>query len=278
MTEVRDWTYRRAADHLRAQGRAGGPVCLAEARFGATMVGYDGPLALSRVTLPLGAEVGWVLPAVDLAMGRASLANLSPEHTCATISIDLELGGPARPGEALHCLGRHVLDDTGTMIASVEVRGEDDRLVGRGSGRFVAMPGGEPVPVPGLEVATPTGSLVDALGLRDRRDDDGASVWTPASGPDLANPLGVLHGGVQGSMVAEAAVAAVGGGRPLSMRIDYLGALAADAEATLRARPVKAGRRIAFVDVELVASATASAPATIGRVVVLREQDRSVSP
>jgi len=257
-------SFRANVKLVLSQGeRMSGPVCRAEANLGAVMVAYRGSLALAEVRVPEDGEIGWLLPPVDLAMGRAALARTPSTHTCVTVSIEMEFAGAPRAGEVVRCLGRHLVDDAGMAIATCEVRGTDGRLLAHGTGRFISVRGGgEPRPVPGLAVREPDEPLRDLLML----EPQGVMEYRIAADDGLSNPLGVVHGGVQAAIVLQVAQEAAGGGRVASVRIDYLGSLPVnDSGSVARAHLRRRARTMAWVDVSL---SSAAGLASVGRVVV----------
>lgn len=258
--------FRADADLLVAHGeRMSGPVCRAEANLGAVMVAYRGARALTEVRVPEHGEVGWLMPIVDLAMGRAALARTPSTHTCVTLSIEMEFGSAPRSGEVVRCLGRHLLDDAGMTVATCEVRGADERLLAHGSGRFVSVRGGgEPRPVPGLVVQEPARPLRELLMLERRAPMEHALLTDGG----LSNPLGVVHGGAQAAMVIQVAREATEGARIASLRIDYLDSLRVGEDGSFaRAHLLRTTRTMAWVEVSITARTEV---ASVARLVLTR--------
>src|SRR5262245_2952283 len=79
-------------------------------------------------------------------------------------------------------------------------------------------------------------------------------TWTPT--PDLANPVGNVHGGYVAVLVDNVAgmalLSLIGSGAPtVSLQVDYLHAMPLDRTYTARGDVMRAGKATAIVDVHI---------------------------
>jgi uncharacterized protein (TIGR00369 family) len=81
--------------------------------------------------------------------------------------------------------------------------------------------------------------------------------WTP--GPDMANPVGNVHGGLVATVIDEVAAMATisaierqGSVPTVSIHVDYLHGIAIGATYTARGEVVRVGRAVAIADAQIV--------------------------
>jgi uncharacterized protein (TIGR00369 family) len=181
---------------------------------------------------PAGGPPGGVLGVLaDDVLGCALLLERPPGlwSVSAEISIDLCRPVPA-DGGALAAEGRLVHSDDRGGLASGSVVDDAGRLIAlcRQHGRWLTAqpegpPAGQPAPAESPEPGA-SAALSELLGARPRAA-DGCAMLAVAVTPDLANPLGNLHGGITllvSDLVAQAAFAAAGGPtRTTSVHVAY---------------------------------------------------------
>jgi acyl-CoA thioesterase len=96
------------------------------------------------------------------------------------------------------------------------------------------------------------------LGYRMEHTDSGSvAYWTPT--PFMSNSIGVVHGGLVGSVVDDVCAAALRVADPtilasptVSLHIDYLRPLVLGADYTCRGEVLRIGGRLAVADVHVV--------------------------
>ncbi|WP_168223522.1 PaaI family thioesterase [Pseudarthrobacter sp. NIBRBAC000502772] len=254
--------------HWDLAGLAAGaqtPINSAEFLFSSDVVAEGRGRVVGEVTMPAsGGTFGWLGPAIDMVLGRSYVTVLPVGNTCLTLGMRLDsIGAAFLPGERVRIHGSVLGVDGPYSLTSATVISESGRVIGTGTGRFLSIPSAARArELPDLRPFSDRGvELAEALGTQvTERHDDGLTVRFDYS-PPLANPHGVLHGGVQIAMF-ETAVArhhnlfnSAGGTALLAdLTISFLSPVVAEEHngVSIRTRTFRSGRRIALTRAEIV--------------------------
>ena len=125
---------------MEQQSRSGpaGPTCAPDVRFGVSLLSQGGRAVTASGFTPDGDEdPGWLMPLIDLLLGRAILA-ADPGSGCSTVRLDVTvdpdlLGRSSR----LHGEGVSTVQTGSVAGATCEVTGVDRAVVATAQGLFV---------------------------------------------------------------------------------------------------------------------------------------------
>ncbi|WP_405138671.1 PaaI family thioesterase [Nocardia sp. NBC_01388] len=246
-----------AADPVaRAAEVAGFPNLGPEDRFGVRQIGHGPERIAVEQRLPAGSAgelpIGWLGPLADFVTGRAVQSALVPDVGIRTLSLHMQVGaGGLRGGHRIVATGEVVEIGAHSVLASGRITDEAGTLVAEVTGRFIIVPGSvQPVVGAGSELTVPeTDSLAVRLGAEPAAGGPGETRFVLRPAGWMANPYGILHGGIPvalaGLALAEAAGAAAGPVRTLGVDITFhrpglLGNVPVTADAVVE----RAGQRI----------------------------------
>lgn len=233
-----------------------GPTGQPDVAFAVRLLGASDHHTAADCATPHGsANPGWLMPLVDLLLARGALGPGSAT-SCVTMRMDLNVNAAALAATTtVRGLARQAFADPSSTAGTCELRGDDGTVVATGMGVFVSID--TPLPDPfeataGHEVSS---ALTELLPLT---FDDSRHRADWRIEPWMANPSGVVHGGVQAAAlfaaIEEAGTADLDG--PVAfgnVSVEYLRPLpVADTVLTIRVTARRRGRRFATYDAELL--------------------------
>lgn len=231
----------------------------AELLLGVSALGSSPGIAVGAMQAVAEPHLGWLGTLTDLVMGNAYAHALGEGWSCVTVSLRLDALAPMRAERPFLAWG--ICDDSaraGGVLSAIVA--QDDVPVAKATSRF------SPIRKPPRDIARGVASLQDrgvsiaeGLGLE-------ASPWAPAAvvrfptGLDVANPSGVVHGGLQIAAGAEAILRSDPAATPAThelaeLSIAFLAPLpaASGSEATLHLGRVHTGRSSFRARAEIIA-------------------------
>lgn len=172
--------------------------------FGLELLGAAGGRSFSVGRIPL-AQVhhGWLAPLADLAAATAFTGTLPEGMTCVTVSLRLDcVGGAPHLGDAVSAHANLVESRDGMALVQAQIVRGDGGLIANVVARFIAVdgPSGNSGYADRNALGGETDLVTDVAMNRGSLEPDAASYFFTDPG-SFANPLGVLHGGVQMTLV-----------------------------------------------------------------------------
>ncbi|OBC05127.1 hypothetical protein A5788_19345 [Gordonia sp. 852002-50816_SCH5313054-c] len=238
-----------------ADGHVGGPTGLHDELFGVTLFGHRRGLAAGDCRSLVGdGNPGWLMVLCDMILAWAAVDSDGP-GTCVTTSLDLHIDVEVLRG-ADHILGvaRRSFAGESHSVSTCELRTVGGALVATGTGTFFAVPG----LLPGSYAGTPVTEVHQSIPELLRLDVDATAGCGRLPVDDrVANPSGVIHGGVQSaamfSVIAEYAEVTTGAEVELRhVTVDFLKPLPISAGSPgIRVEAKHVGRRAASFTAEL---------------------------
>lgn len=197
-------------------------------------------------------HLGWLATLADSAMGTAYAEVLGEGWTCATVSMHIEaLGEGLAPGIPVHAFGRLLSDDGVADCVMLQ----DGRAAATALGRFI------PLGIPTRPEATGIVSLqAEGLDLAAGLGLDAA--WAPdmdltfdAEAPLVANPSGIVHGGLQMALGAEALDRSIDqytATQMIELSAHFFVPAPATGRLALRVRRLHSGRRLSVARADIL--------------------------
>lgn len=218
-------------------GRATG--CSARMRTGPWTSGADGR--------PSPAALGVLL---DVAIGGAAVAHAPQGHWGVTIDLYASFGA-RMPGDGsdLALLARSTHHDRGSAIAAGEVLTDDGRVVATAVQRVRFVAGAPRTDTAPAAAVAGDGDLLGTIGAHRSTATVDEVELLVATTAGLANPAGVVHGGIQFALAAEAAALAAPELDLSSVHVAYVRPCALGDELRVRTSTSYRGRTAALVEV-----------------------------
>ncbi|MFI6998235.1 PaaI family thioesterase [Nocardia sp. NPDC050175] len=216
----------------RAAEVAGFPNLGPEDRFGIRQTGH-GPDRISvEQWLPTGAvgelPVGWLGPLADFVTGRAVQSALVSDVGIRTLSLHMQIGARGlHRGRRVLASGEVIEIGSRSVLAGGRITDEMGSLVAQVTGRFVVVPGVvRPSSAAGSELTVPeSDSLAVQLGADVVAREAGRSRFALRPAEWMANPYGIVHGGIPVALVdlalTDAATAEAGPVRTLGLDVTF---------------------------------------------------------
>ena len=224
---------------------------------GASGTMESGPWNLGPDGAPASGALGVL---IDVVWGGAAVACAPPGEWGMSTEMEASFGRalPA-DGSLLRAHGEAVHRDALGALATGSVRALDGSVIAVGTQRTRFTPAApRPRPLdPATWTALPGRGIADLLGLAATGDDaDGGGPPAFAAGPSVANPAGIVHGGIlfcAAELAASQALGAAAAGLvPSSLQIVYLRPGIIGEEIRCDAEVVYRGRTAAAVHVRCV--------------------------
>jgi uncharacterized protein (TIGR00369 family) len=176
---------------------------------------------------------------------------------------------PTAPSAAIEARVLHV-DDDGAFVTGT-ITADDGAIVGHATLRTAALRGRAPAGAPALletaetAVGTAAASVDAMLGVRSVDAGSGRSSLVADPQPNLANGVGVLHGGAVAGLAQRAtrhALASLGTGtaaRDVVLEVDFLRAVPLDDRVAVRGWVASRSRRFAWAEAAVLTAGDVTA-------------------
>lgn len=215
----------------RAAEVAGFPNLGPEDRFGIRQTGHGADRISVEQWLPRGSAgelpVGWLGPLADFVTGRAVQSALVSDVGIRTLSLHMQIGARGlHGGRRVLASGEVIEIGSRSVLAGGRITDEMGSLVAQVTGRFVVVPGVVHPSAARSELTVPeSDSLAVQLGAEVVARGPGRSRLALRPALWMANPYGIVHGGIPVALVdlalTDAATAEAGPVRTLGLDVTF---------------------------------------------------------